>query len=200
MDGDLRVSDAERAAALARLGKHHAAGRLSADDLSERSALARSAVTRSDLRALFQDMPRRLTGRQRHAVVFVVVVGAVLGLWQATRDPHPRPADYGADYWWPLWFALVWGVVLLLHAIVPPPKPQPSPVEDVEDVAHPDLTAREREVLALVAEGAANKEIARRLFISERTARTHVSNILHKLGLTSRTQAALAAREQARVQ
>lgn len=58
------------------------------------------------------------------------------------------------------------------------------------------LTEREREVLALVGRGAANKEIARDLGISERTARTHVSNILGKLGLASRTQAALyAARE-----
>lgn len=56
-----------------------------------------------------------------------------------------------------------------------------------------DLTAREREVLVLVAQGHANKEIARRLDISERTARTHVSHILAKLGLTSRTQAALWA-------
>lgn len=56
-----------------------------------------------------------------------------------------------------------------------------------------ELTAREREVLVLVAQGHANKEIARRLDISERTARTHVSHILAKLGLTSRTQAALWA-------
>lgn len=55
------------------------------------------------------------------------------------------------------------------------------------------LTDREREVLGLVAKGASNKEIGRVLFISERTARTHVSNILVKLGLRSRTQAALWA-------
>jgi DNA-binding NarL/FixJ family response regulator len=56
-----------------------------------------------------------------------------------------------------------------------------------------ELTARELEVLRLVGEGEANKEIAAKLEISERTARTHVSNILRKLGLTSRTQAALLA-------
>src|SRR5947199_2607384 len=55
------------------------------------------------------------------------------------------------------------------------------------------LTAREREILVLVAQGKANKEIAGELVISERTARTHVSNILAKLGLSSRTQAALWA-------
>lgn len=57
------------------------------------------------------------------------------------------------------------------------------------------LTEREKEVLALVAHGDSNKEIAMRLFITERTARTHVSNILGKLGLASRTQAALWAVE-----
>ena len=55
------------------------------------------------------------------------------------------------------------------------------------------LTDRELEVLRLVGAGRANKEIAARLDISERTARTHVSNILRKLGLASRTQAALWA-------
>src|SRR3954452_21086463 len=55
------------------------------------------------------------------------------------------------------------------------------------------LSEREHEILRLIAEGHANKEIALRLVISERTARTHVSNILHKLGLSSRTQAALLA-------
>jgi len=57
------------------------------------------------------------------------------------------------------------------------------------------LTDREREVLRLVASGLANKAIASELGITERTARTHVSNILGKLGLASRTQAALYARD-----
>jgi DNA-binding NarL/FixJ family response regulator len=55
------------------------------------------------------------------------------------------------------------------------------------------LTDREREVLVLVAQGLSNQQIADALVISERTARTHVSNILSKLGLASRTQAALLA-------
>ena len=57
------------------------------------------------------------------------------------------------------------------------------------------LTAREKEVLSQLAKGASNKEIAYELGITERTARTHVSNILGKLGLASRTQAALYAVE-----
>jgi DNA-binding NarL/FixJ family response regulator len=55
------------------------------------------------------------------------------------------------------------------------------------------LTARERDVLACVARGLPNRQIAVDLGITERTARTHVSNILAKLGLASRTQAALLA-------
>jgi DNA-binding NarL/FixJ family response regulator len=57
------------------------------------------------------------------------------------------------------------------------------------------LTEREREVMGLLARGLSNKEIAATLFITERTARTYVSNILGKLGLASRTQAALWAVE-----
>jgi len=60
-------------------------------------------------------------------------------------------------------------------------------------IPQPALTAREREVLTLVAAGHTNQQIATRLSVSERTARTHVSNILAKLGLSSRTQAALWA-------
>ena len=56
-----------------------------------------------------------------------------------------------------------------------------------------ELTTREREILQMVAAGKSNKQIAAELVISERTARTHVSNILRKLGLSSRTQAALWA-------
>ena len=55
------------------------------------------------------------------------------------------------------------------------------------------LTDRETEVLRLLAQGCANKEIARILIIGEKTVKTHVSNVLAKLGVQSRTQAALYA-------
>ncbi|MGH3102557.1 MAG: response regulator, partial [Gaiellaceae bacterium] len=55
------------------------------------------------------------------------------------------------------------------------------------------LTPRERQVMRLIARGLANKAIARELEVSEKTVKTHVSNILGKLGLTDRTQAALYA-------
>ena len=64
-----------------------------------------------------------------------------------------------------------------------------------DEPAREPLTEREREVLSLVAKGHSNKEIAALLDITERTARTHVSNILGKLDLASRTQAALWAIE-----
>ena len=65
----------------------------------------------------------------------------------------------------------------------------PSPEETVA------LSPRELEVVALLARGKSNKAIAIRLGISERTARTHVSNILRRLGLSSRTEAAVWAVE-----
>ena len=57
------------------------------------------------------------------------------------------------------------------------------------------LSAREEEVLQLVASGLANKLIARRLQISERTVKAHLTNIFARIGVTDRTQAALWARE-----
>jgi len=73
----------------------------------------------------------------------------------------------------------------------------PVPVKPVADIAlphdGPTLTPREREVLALVADGYTNRRIAETLFISESTAGVHVSNILGKLGVATRTQAAAVA-------
>jgi len=66
----------------------------------------------------------------------------------------------------------------------------------VRAVRHESLTTREREVLALVARGRANKAIAFELGVAEKTVKTHVGNILAKLGLSDRTQAALYAVRQ----
>jgi DNA-binding NarL/FixJ family response regulator len=56
-----------------------------------------------------------------------------------------------------------------------------------------DLTGREREVLALVIDGMANKQIARRLGISEKTVKGHLTNLFQRIGVADRTQAALWA-------
>jgi len=58
-----------------------------------------------------------------------------------------------------------------------------------------DLSAREEEVLRLVAAGLANKQIARRLEISERTVKAHLTNVFARIGVSDRTQAALWAAE-----
>lgn len=62
-----------------------------------------------------------------------------------------------------------------------------------DDKGAAPLTEREREVLVHIAQGRSNREIARALVVSEKTVKTHVSNILMKLGLQDRTQAALYA-------
>ena len=71
-------------------------------------------------------------------------------------------------------------------------------LEEVAGRPQPEigLTAREKEVLALIARGLSNKVIARDLGVSDKTVKTHVSNILAKLGVTDRTQAALYAVRQ----
>jgi DNA-binding CsgD family transcriptional regulator len=75
----------------------------------------------------------------------------------------------------------------------------PVPARELRDGARADrpllscLTAREQEVLTLLAEGMTNVQLAEALFISERTANRHVSNIFTKLGVHNRTQAARAA-------
>lgn len=68
---------------------------------------------------------------------------------------------------------------------------------DSRRVAGPEktLSAREQEVLRLVTQGLANKQIARRLAISERTVKAHLTNIFARIGVTDRTQAALWAKE-----
>lgn len=65
--------------------------------------------------------------------------------------------------------------------------------QDKEKYGENRLTTREREVLKLIAEGMINKEIATKLYISEKTVKNHVSNIFRKLNVSDRTQAAIYA-------
>jgi DNA-binding NarL/FixJ family response regulator len=69
--------------------------------------------------------------------------------------------------------------------------PKPSVLSEV----FPELTAREREILGFIAQGRSNAEIARRLFLSPKTVRNHVSNIFTKLRVADRAQAIVRARE-----
>jgi NarL family two-component system response regulator LiaR len=69
-----------------------------------------------------------------------------------------------------------------------------------QPISETELTPKEREVLRLVAKGKSNKEIAVSLFISEKTVKTHIGNILSKLYLSNRTEAALYALRQGLVQ
>ena len=75
-----------------------------------------------------------------------------------------------------------------------------APVEALPAPVAYGLTRREREVLAAVAAGRTNRQIADALFISESTAGVHVSNILGKLGVATRTEAARAALDQGLVE
>ena len=80
---------------------------------------------------------------------------------------------------------------------IAPEAPEEDAPEAASETSPPGadigLTAREREVLALVAEGYTNRRIAEALYISESTAGVHVSNILGKLGVATRTEAATTA-------
>lgn len=72
-----------------------------------------------------------------------------------------------------------------------------NPAQPVKPAALPEtlpgLTDREREVLGMIAQGLTNREIAEKMVISEKTVKTHVSNLLDKLGLEDRTRAAIWA-------
>jgi DNA-binding NarL/FixJ family response regulator/tRNA A-37 threonylcarbamoyl transferase component Bud32 len=95
-------------------------------------------------------------------------------LVQAVREAHQGKAQLHPDV-----------AKKLMSAVAAPPPAAPSPA--------PDLTERELEVLRLIAQGMNNQQIAQTLTISEKTVKTHVSNILGKLHVDDRTQAAIYA-------
>ena len=83
--------------------------------------------------------------------------------------------------------------VVLREVLVPAPA---IFVRDHDKVTSLGLTARELEILELIAAGLSNKEIAGRLFVSENTVKTHLSRVFDKLGAKRRTQAVQLGKEQ----
>jgi len=119
--------------------------------------------------ARLQQAASLLTRRRRRAATT-----ALQDAWEAARRlaAAPMRAEIGT---------LARRARIDLDAPAPSPPPDPDPA---------GLTPREREVITLLSDGLSNAEIARTLYISEKTASVHVSNILRKLGVTSRLQAA----------
>src|SRR5215212_8336895 len=128
MEEDVRVGDADRAQVISALELACRAGKLGMDELLERSAAAYVARTRAELAALTVDLPDE-TGKadeapergwrdpawRLHLTLTVLINAAVTSLWLVTRDRTPTLTDEGAGYWWPLWLALISGLLVLLH-------------------------------------------------------------------------------------
>jgi non-specific serine/threonine protein kinase len=94
--------------------------------------------------------------------------------------------------------ALAGGAALAPVGLAHAPSPAAGPTARAGRDPWGPLSAREREVAALIAEGLTNRQIAEQLVISERTADTHVQNILSKLGLVCRAQVAAWVATRAR--
>jgi Domain of unknown function (DUF1707)/2TM domain len=117
--GGLRVGDAERELVASQLADHHAAGRLSLDELDERLTATWSARTRAELAATLVDLPtpasaqptasaRRplspaVVGWRLHLVSYLTVIAGLWLIWALT----------GSGYPWPIWPMLGWGLGLL---------------------------------------------------------------------------------------
>ena len=102
---------------------------------------------------------------------------ASVGIWLGVRRPRrTRQTE----------------TVVVREVIVPAPA---SFQCDQQKLASLGITPRELEILALIAEGLSNKEIAARVFVSENTVKTHTSRVFDKLGARRRTQAVQVAKE-----
>jgi hypothetical protein len=115
----LRVSDLERERAVDELAQHYADGRLSTEELAERTQLAYQARSHGELERVLVELPalvRRVPFR-RHVALYALVNVFLVAIWFLTRPPHPGPTDGGAGTFWPIWPILVWGFLLTLKAI-----------------------------------------------------------------------------------
>lgn len=165
------------------------------------AAVAAAIATRPDVILLDLKMPgvdgvaalRMLRERGSSARVLVVTSFAELdAVVQAVRAGAAGYVNKDVD---PAALAAAIRSVHAGHVLLTPEVAAALVAGDVVpgDAAAARLTEREREVLAEIARGRSNREIARALVLSEKTVKTHVSSILMKLGLADRTQAALYA-------
>jgi DNA-binding NarL/FixJ family response regulator len=117
----------------------------------------------------------------------------VLSTYQGDEDIY-RALQAGATTYL-LKDTLAEDLVRVIREVFAGGRPLPAPVAQrlADRMLHPDLTARELDVLRLIAKGMRNKEIAARLGISEETTQGHVKNILSKFGLHDRTEAVAVA-------
>lgn len=122
---------------------------------------------------LFEAIRRAARGEP---VVSPELLGKLVTAFQSQGAPEPAAVAEGAQ-----------GTPAAAASVSASPSPSPSP-----------LSPREEEVLREIAQGASNKEIARRLDIAETTVKIHVQHILRKLGLSSRVQAAVYASDRIR--
>lgn len=123
----------------------------------------------------FSDNERVFSAIKRGALGYVLKDASPEALIEAIRGVHAGKSSLHPDI-----------ALLLIRELQSAAAPPPEPVVD-------PLTGREVDVLQLIARGWSNQQIAAHLVISERTVRTHISNILGKLHLANRTQAALYA-------
>lgn len=137
--------------------------------------------------------------------VAAVVAGVIgLFLWGSTvLGIAITMADKGSELWW---LVLVFGLMPVMGVIFVAPRmlhgrrvdrvleTSPAPVEPRTGLVE-DLTPREREVLALIAQGRTNRQIATDLYVSPATVKSHVNAICRKLGADNRTHAVARARE-----
>ena len=121
-------------------------------------------------------------GKEGYVRVFAVYAGLIHPILEALRH-NPDPI-YQSDYF-----------KALVHTCRPQKNHAPKTARRALKSNPYNLTPRELEILAFISNGYRNKQIADKAFISLSTVKTHIQHILNKLGVTSRTQAALKAKE-----